>query len=98
MIIPDVDAPETRAALAYMAHKGYPDQPPLGVEVVQGPEPAWYFYFEVPEGLIELEVAYEDDAWWCSVATFLLYDDHPEGWSPSKFVQQRLGPADSGRG
>lgn len=98
MIPPDPHASQTRAAMAFMAHKGYPGQAPLGVEVVEGADPSWYFYFEVPEGLIELEVEHDGDEWWCSVVGFQLYDDHPEGWTPSGFVQQRLRGADSAGG
>lgn len=92
MTEPDPTSPETLAATAFMEHKGYTSSP-MGVEDVN--ETCWYFYFEVPEGLIELEVEYARRQWRCAVTTFWTYDTMPEGWTPVDFVQQQRERADS---
>lgn len=60
-------APEDEAAAKYMAHKGYPTIEPLEVDRVQG-ETCWYYLYELPEGLLELEVDFRDGEW--EFATF----------------------------
>lgn len=83
-----------------MRYKGY-DAQPLGAESIHG-ETAWYFYFEVPEGMVELEVEYgpADDGfatptWRCQATEFWVYDEMPDGWEPSAFVQQQLDRAET---
>jgi len=99
VIQPDAGSPQVQAAMAYMEHKGYPEKPPLGIDSVEDDDGrVWYFYFEVPEGLIELEVDHDGSEWWCSVVGFLTYNDQPEGWTPAAFVQQHLGRVDSAGG
>lgn len=92
LIDPDLKSPESQAAVAFMEHKGY-RATPLGLVVE---EEAWYFYFEVPEGLIELEVEFEDEQWWCQVVTFWTYDEMEDGWTPADFIQQQRELADNG--
>lgn len=58
----DLDTPQAKAAMLYMQHKGYPNLRPKAVEEVEG-EYVWYFYFDIPEGELELEVEYEDGEW-----------------------------------
>lgn len=106
MTEPDLSAPEARAAISFMEYKGYRGAAPLGVDVVEADDPLdriWYFYFEVPEGLIELEVDYgvgRDGRlqWWCQVVGFLTYDTEPEGWTPVGFVHQHIACADRSGG
>jgi hypothetical protein len=88
-------APEVLAATAWMRHKGY-DSEPLGVDHVRD-ELRWYFYFEVPEGLIELAVQYELDlqrfregTWRCQVEEFWVYDEMEPGWTPRAMVERLL--------
>lgn len=52
--------PEEEAAAKYMAHKGYPNIVPTGVEKVEGTS-CWYFTYELPEGRLELEVEHDGD-------------------------------------
>lgn len=63
--------PEMRVAQQYMAHKGYPDLEPIDVHKVEG-QFCWYFYFKLPEGLLELEVFWDTDKqeWFRGVTAF----------------------------
>lgn len=54
--------PEVEAARKYMAHKGYPDIDPLQVDRVEG-EHCWYFLYQMPEGMLELEVDFVNGNW-----------------------------------
>lgn len=51
----EVDAEQTRVAQAFMSMKGYPGIEALGV--VELEDTAWYFYYELPEGILEVEVS-----------------------------------------
>lgn len=43
-----------------MTKKGYQDIRPLGVVQIYEPQDGcWYYYYAVPEGILELEVAYD---------------------------------------
>lgn len=64
--------PEEQAARKYMAHKGYPDLDPIGVEGVVDDPHCWYFIYELPEGEMELEVLFENGQW--RFTTFMLED------------------------
>lgn len=55
MNAPDLSTPQARAAAEFMAYKGYPDIHPNQVDKVEG-RPIWYFYYDLPHGILELEV------------------------------------------
>ena len=57
---PDLRTREAKAAQDYMAKKGYPQIRPHGVITLPG-ENCWYFYYQLPEGLLELEVESDPD-------------------------------------
>jgi len=54
----DLRTRESKAAQEYMSKKGYEEIRPLGVASVEDDE-CFYYYYEVPEGILELEVAYD---------------------------------------
>jgi hypothetical protein len=55
----DIDAKPTRVAQNFMRIKGYPEIKPLGMVEVN--ETCWYYYYELPEGILELEVLFRED-------------------------------------
>jgi hypothetical protein len=61
--------PQEQVAAQFMAHKGYADLRPVAVEKEEG-EPCWYFDYLLPEGRLELEVAWTGSEWECLVGTF----------------------------
>lgn len=65
----NVSSPQHMAAEQFMAHKGLPHARPFDVEKVDD-EPCWYFYYELPEGVLELEVYWNGDEWETIVYTF----------------------------
>jgi hypothetical protein len=59
LLVPaDLRTRHAKVAQEYMAGKGYPSIRPLGLHAVEGDE-CWYFYYQLPEGLLELEVFFE---------------------------------------
>jgi hypothetical protein len=56
----DLRTKEAKAAQDFMWKKGYPEIRPLGVVQVES-QPCWYYYYELPEGVLELEVSEEPD-------------------------------------
>jgi len=53
----------------YMRHKGYLDVVPNACEKI--PDlPCWYFYYELPDGRLELEVFWSGTEWQTCVTTF----------------------------
>lgn len=62
--------PHDEAAAKYMAHKGYPDIVPTHVETVD--EVLWYYTYDLPEGVLELEVEFIDGDW-CFTTMFMQY-------------------------
>lgn len=74
--IADLRTREARAAQEYMNKKGYEEIRPLGVIQVEGDD-CWYFYYRLPEGVLELEVIWEKDTQRFSrqVATFVTDPD-----------------------
>ena len=78
-VTPDLRTREAKAAQDYMKHKGYRDIRPLGYIPIEGDECS-YFYYEVPEGLIELEVAWDEAArkYLRKVASFITDETHLE--------------------
>lgn len=56
----DLRTRHAKVAQEFMAAKGYPQIRPLGMQTIQG-DNCWYFYYHLPEGLLELEIAQEPD-------------------------------------
>lgn len=54
-----------------MSRKGYPHIRPHHVETLDG-QPCWYFYYQLPEGELELEVFWDGDEWLVAVTAFNL--------------------------
>lgn len=54
--------PADEVAAKYMAHKGYPNLVPTGIEKVEG-MPCWYFTYDLPECRLELEIEWVDGDW-----------------------------------
>jgi hypothetical protein len=50
--------PEIVVAQWYMSHKGYPDIEAFQVDKLDDQD-CWYFYYQLPEGVLELEVYYD---------------------------------------
>ena len=62
--------PQGRVAQLFMEHKGLGHLQPYDIEKVED-EPCWYFYYELPEGDLELEVYWDpSDGWDTQVSTF----------------------------
>jgi hypothetical protein len=61
----------------YMRHKGYPDVRPFRIEKLRE-TPCWYFYYDLPEGELELEVFWNSTDWEAMVTCFSLRDRTPE--------------------
>lgn len=57
---PNSNAACTTVAQEFMRLKGYPDITPLGVTEVDGRD--WYFYYQLPEGILEVEVTTNADS------------------------------------
>lgn len=68
-------SPEELVAAQFMAHKGYPGIEPYDIEEVEPRRPddevtCWYFLYELPEGVLELEVYWNGTEWETTVSTF----------------------------
>lgn len=63
--------PQERIARDFMTRKGFKWSTPIDVDKIEG-RPIWYFRFNVPDGIVELEVVYNArmQDWECSVSTF----------------------------
>lgn len=59
------------AAQQFMTHKGLSHLKPIDVEQLED-QPCWYFLYELPEGVLELEVLYDErtNEWETTVSTF----------------------------
>lgn len=68
----DLRTRHAKVVQEYMAGKGYPEIRPLGLIAIENDE-CWYYYYLLPEGLLELEVFRDPktDRWHRSVASFL---------------------------
>lgn len=68
----DMSTPQGRVAQQFMDHKGLGTFQPLEVEKLED-QPCWYFYYQLPEGDLELEVSWEyPEGWEVLVTTFTL--------------------------
>lgn len=56
----DMRTRHAKTAQEFMSDKGYPDIRPVGVTQVEEDE-CWYYYYHLPEGLLELEVFQQND-------------------------------------
>ena len=57
---PDLRTREAKAAQEFMSRKGYPQIRPVGVVGIPD-DSCWYFYYRLPEGVLELEVIGDPD-------------------------------------
>lgn len=60
---PDTGTRQAKAAQEFMRHKGYGNVRPYMAEQVDQ-ESCWYFYYHLPEGVLELEVELGEDGDW----------------------------------
>jgi len=67
----DTTTPQARVAQQFMDHKGLGHLRPVEIEELDD-QPCWYFYYVLPEGDLELEVAWEGGRWETTVTTFTL--------------------------
>lgn len=67
------NAPEWLVAQEYMHRKGYEGVEPVRVTKLENDD-CWYFEYELPEGLLELEVAWDESEmeWDTTVTAFVL--------------------------
>ncbi len=65
--------PQDVVASRFMSHKGY-DIRPYDVEKLDG-QPCWYYYYELPEGILELEVSWDGRDWETLVTSFSVDSD-----------------------
>lgn len=65
------DQPQELMARDFMTRKGYPDLEPFDVSKLDG-QACWYFYYRLPQGVLELEVFYDssDKEWQTTVTAF----------------------------
>lgn len=78
MARPDLRTRQAKAAQAYIRHKGYPEALPNDVIDIEG-DLCWYFYYDLPDGCLELEVAWENSDWKYTVTTFIEHADPKVG-------------------
>lgn len=66
----DLDTPQAQIAQHFMKHKGL-NVRPFEIERLEN-QPCWYFYYQLPEGQLELEVFYNQtsDDWEVAVTCF----------------------------
>ena len=66
----DTTTPQALAAQEFMRRKGLGSLVPFDVEKLDD-MPCWYFYYDLPEGELELEVFWSpEDGWETMVTTF----------------------------
>jgi hypothetical protein len=67
--------PQEQAAQQFMEHKGYGSIRPFEIEELDN-QPCWYFLYALEEGVLELEVYWDEDdeEWVTTVTTFALGD------------------------
>ena len=65
-----MSTPQGRAAQMFMGRKGLGQLKPYEVEKLDD-QPCWYFYYDLPEGDLELEVFWDErDGWEVAVTAF----------------------------
>ena len=65
------------AAAEFMRQKGYPKADPHDVEKIEDLD-VWYFYYDLPEGTLELEVEWNGVDWIWGVMNFIHFRDQDE--------------------
>lgn len=60
--------PQGRVAQQFMEHKGLGELKPYDMEKLDS-TPCWYFYYELPEGTLELEVYWSERKGWEPLVT-----------------------------
>lgn len=60
-----------RAASEFMRHKGYGDARPARIETVEDESNLWYFFYDLAEGTLELEVEWTGEKWSWDVMGFV---------------------------
>lgn len=77
---PDESSPQYEAAALFMAHKGLPQARPYDVDKLED-IPCWYFYYELDDGLLELEVFWDrtGERWETTVTAFTQGDRRASG-------------------
>lgn len=65
----DQTTPQARVAQQFMEHKGLGYVRPYDVDKLDG-QPCWYFYYDLPEGDLELEVFWDGEIWQTKVTSF----------------------------
>lgn len=63
-----MSTPQGRVAQHFMDRKGLGELRPYNLEKLDN-EPCWYFYYELPEGHLELEVSWAPNAGWDTQVT-----------------------------
>jgi len=66
-----------KAAAEFMRHKGYGDAQPVLIEEDED-DYIWYFFYELDEGTLELEVEWSGSKWFWDVIDFVHYQDEGE--------------------
>lgn len=75
MTRPDLRTRQAKAAQHYVVnHKGYKQALPYDVISIEG-QPCWYFYYDLPDGRLELEVRWVNGDWVWTVTAFQEPDD-----------------------
>lgn len=69
MKIPDMRTRHAKAASLYMRNNGHGDARPYGLEEIEDGD-CWYYYYELPEGVLELEVESTERGWSWQVTNF----------------------------
>lgn len=77
MVIPDMRTREAKAAQLFMQRKGYGDTRPYGVIAIAA-QPVWYYYYRLPEGILELEVEWTLGDWYWHVTAFQMTEKRDE--------------------
>ena len=55
----DLTTPEAQIAQDFMVRKGYQNVVPVDYEAIDSAHPCYYFYYDLPEGELELEVSFD---------------------------------------
>lgn len=72
---PDLRTREAKSAQEYMEHKGYGHLKPIGVIPIED-DSCWYFYYQLPDHLLELEVSTDDLGGYRRIVTALVPKGH----------------------
>lgn len=62
-------APQDVVAEDFMDRKGFPNEQPVMIDKLDD-QPCWYFVYNLPDGVLELEVSWDGSEWQTLVTTF----------------------------